>query len=457
MIIRIHPEEIEIPEDEPFKHDLLNREEAAEVLTHLISSIEGPCVLAIDAAWGNGKSTFLRLWSQHLRNSKFPVIELNAWETDYAEDPFAVLSIELTDGLKQHAGKAVISDVVQGAIKVGRFLTPGMFRLALNCMPEGVLLGSEVSKLFESYGKARLLAYREARNSVKGFRDKLQTMAKEVSEGHLNKPVLVMIDELDRCRPSYAVELLEVAKHLFSVDRIIFVLAINRAELGHSIKSLYGKNFDANGYLKRFIDIDFVLPVSSRSEFISSLIYKTNIEKYFQRTADRVARKRGNSLVSDVLKGIFESSALSLRQISQAVHRIGLVLASLRSDRWTFELATVAVLILRTMDENLYRRFCMGNLTDLEVIDTMFPGEENGIFLGEFYRCLFEAAIILGYEEISGERSLLLRNYEKHDNLEMSDNGPNKFRQHAREVTYFVKRERNYSPPVEHLKVIQVS
>ena len=49
-----------------------------------------------------------------------------------------------------------------------------------------------------------------------------------------------MVDELDRCRPSYAVELPEVVKHLFTVDGVVFVIAVNRAELTHSIRALYG-------------------------------------------------------------------------------------------------------------------------------------------------------------------------------------------------------------------------
>lgn len=170
MGIRIQPKEIEIPEDDPFRYDLLGRKEPAEILTHLVGSIEGPCVLAIDAAWGNGKSTFIRLWSQHLLNNGFPVVDLNAWETDYAEDPFAVLSIELTDGLKQHADRVVVDDVVQGAIKVGRVFTPGFFRLALNAVPGGELVGSEIGKLIESFGEAHFSAYKEARDSIQGLK-----------------------------------------------------------------------------------------------------------------------------------------------------------------------------------------------------------------------------------------------------------------------------------------------
>ena len=77
MGIRVRPEDIEIPESDPFKNDLLNRKEPAKILTQLIGGIDGPCVLAIDAAWGAGKTTFLKMWSQYLRNERFPVAEFD--------------------------------------------------------------------------------------------------------------------------------------------------------------------------------------------------------------------------------------------------------------------------------------------------------------------------------------------------------------------------------------------
>ena len=93
-------------------------------------------------------------------------------------------------------------------------------------------------------------------------------MANELAESHGQHPLVVVIDELDRCRPSYAVELLKAAKHLFAVDGVVFVLALNRSELSHSIGALYGGKFDATGYLRRFIDVDFRLPDPDRAAFI---------------------------------------------------------------------------------------------------------------------------------------------------------------------------------------------
>ena len=437
MAIRIRPKKIEIPKEDPFKYDLLERKESAEVLTHLVGSIEGSCVLAIDAAWGNGKTTFLELWSRHLRNNHFPVVELNAWKTDYVENPFTALSIELTDGLKQHADEDVIDSVKEGAVEVLRQFTPGILRLISNSIPGGGSLGPDIGDIIAKFAEYRFTTYEETRDSVQGFKENLQAMAKKVSEDHENKPVLIMVDELDRCRPSYAVELLEVAKHLFSADHIIFVLAINRAELGHSVKALYGQDFDANGYLKRFIDIDFILPSPNRDKFISNLVEQTKIGEYFQRTQDSEARSGGLQFVETLLKGILGTSTVSLRQISQAVHRIGLVLASLPNRKKAFSLTIIVALIVRTIDENLYHRFRIGKATDLEVVETIFPGKESSIQLTELPRRQFEFTIMLGYEELSGQQPHLLQYYQDvQSSEEPGSDALRVYRSHAEQVLH---------------------
>ena len=106
MGFRIQPKEVDIPEDDPFKNDRLGRKEPAEILTRILESIEGPCVLAVDAPWGAGKTTFLKMLGHHLRHHGFPILEFNAWETDFAGDPFLALSEELSAGLRKYASRA---------------------------------------------------------------------------------------------------------------------------------------------------------------------------------------------------------------------------------------------------------------------------------------------------------------------------------------------------------------
>ena len=203
-----------------------------------------------------------------------------------------------------------------------------------------------------------------------------------------------MIDELDRCRPSYAVELLEVAKHLFSVDRIIFVLAVNRDQLAHSVRALYGSDFDAEGYLRRFFDVDFQLPEPNRDAFIAAQLQATGIADYFDQTP----------LCPAMLSAFFGASDLSLRTIGQAIHRLGLLYASLQRDQHDHGLATTVALILRTLDQDLYGCFIKGEVFDRDVVDKVFG--RPGLTDLQHQQCgiLFEALIVLaaqGDEKIS--------------------------------------------------------
>jgi predicted KAP-like P-loop ATPase len=88
------------------------------------------------------------------------------------------------------------------------------------------------------------------------------------SEGKLEKPMFVFIDELDRCRPTYAIELLETVKHLFDIPDLIFVIATDTEQLQHSVKSVYGEGFDASRYLYRFFNRSFSLKKPDVLEFI---------------------------------------------------------------------------------------------------------------------------------------------------------------------------------------------
>ena len=426
MGTRIQPREIEVPEDDPFKNDLLSRKEPVEVLTHLVGALEGPCVLAVDAAWGTGKTTFLRIWARHLSNQGFPVVEFNAWETDFSGDPFVALSTELTEGLHEYTNTdkslaTKVAETKKGAKEVLRRAVPGVIRVATaGILDLGPIVEKEVGQALASYAEDRLSEYQEAQKSVKAFRCVLQDMAKTLQSKE-NRPLIVVIDELDRCRPSYAVELLEVAKHLFSVDYIVFVLAVNRSELTHSIRALYGSGFDAAGYLRRFFDVDFRLPDPERKVFINAALDAIQIDKYFGRTQDRYARYDYED-VRKLLHGFFRVPDLSLRRIAQAIHRLGLVLASLRSDQQSFATRAVVALILRTIDADLYHRFHCGQASDLDVVDKVFTPSGAITLEEEEVRSFFEKTIILAARDVSGSTdSPLLQRYQKLVNAEESD------------------------------------
>lgn len=453
MGIRIQPLDIEIPETDPFRNDLLGRKEPVEVLTHLIGSIEGPCVLAVDAAWGAGKTTFLKIWSQYLRKRDFPVVEFNAWETDFTGDPFITLSGELTDGLHQYADPPLagkidamklagkIDAMKKVATEVVRRVTPAAIKIATAWLLDvSQTTEKEIGQVLASSAEDRMSSYRKEQETVKEFRKKLQDLADTLAKSKEGKPLVIVIDEVDRCRPSYAIELLEVAKHLFTVEHIIFVLAVNRSELEHSIRALYGSGFDAQGYLRRFFDIDFRLPEAARRPFIETLLKTTKINDYF---------RQGDEDIKTLLLAFFDAPDLSLRRIAQAIHRLGLAFAPLRGDQQSFALPAVVAQILRTVDPGLYFRFIRGEASDLEVIDHVFSRPAANALQHQSEGYLFEATIIVAAHEIVlrdpyAEEQLespLLQQHEKLIQATNSDSAsPNPERKRAERVIRRVQR-----------------
>lgn len=424
MRIRIQPKEIEVPEDNPFKHDLLGREKPVEILTHLIGSVEGPCVLAIDAAWGTGKTTFIRMWSQYLRNKDFLVIEFNAWENDFAGAPFVALSAELTDGFREYVDESLAEKMQNVASDVLQWIVPG----AIRGITASTLLGG-LGESFATYTEERLSKYQETKDSVKAFKKSLKEIACELMkprDGQPGRPLVVIIDELDRCRPSYAVELLEVAKHLFAVDNIIFVLAVNRSQLARSIRALYGSDFDAEGYLRRFFDLDFQLLepdqqvlTNERHKFIDALLKETHIETHIDQYFNTSSIFRYARPLLCIFLG---TPSVSLRRVEQAIHRLGLVFASLPRDQQTLDsgrwprlmLAAVIALIMRTLDFDRYREFIRGELSDEEMIKLVYswPGAETLQQQHAYLRPSVEATIIIACQEITNSSILFQKYYD---------------------------------------------
>ena len=431
MGIRIQPLEVEVPEKDPFKNDLLERKEPTEVLTHLIGSIEGPCVLAIDSMWGAGKTTFIRIWAQFLRNKGFAVIEFNAWSTDYSKDPFLALSSEINEGIRKCGGNTYttqINKMVDATVDVIRWVTPIAVRFG---MPELLNFDpnteKEVTQGSATFIKEKLAAYGKGKETVTEFKQALSETATAVTESHDFRPLVVLIDELDRCRPSYAVELLEIAKHLFTVDHIVFVLAINRSELSHSIKALYGSSFDAEGYLRRFFDVSFRLPEPDRQRYVSSLLNTIGIESYFKQIKDKEERE-DVVIVRDLLQCFYSAPDLDFRSIAQAIHHLGLVFGSLRDDHHSFAISTTTALILRTINSNLYYRFIRGEVSDSEVVDAVYNRPGTSELRSADYSHVFEAVIVTGALEISGAlfdksifESPLLSKYKSANDSERSD------------------------------------
>ena len=419
MTIRIQPRDIVVPADDPFEHDLLGREESIEALTNVISSLDGPCVMAVDAGWGMGKTTFLKMWAQHLRNAQFPVVMFNAWETDFAQDPFIALYSEITGGLSELPGasRRIDAQRLRSAAGVVLRALPGAgLRVALSAVPHaGSQLVHEVSPRRPTPREEVAATYQETKTALRAFRARLCQIAKAIARENDNAPLVVMIDELDRCRPTYAIELLEAAKHLFSVDHIVFVVCLDRAQLAHSVKAVYGACFDAEGYLWRFFDIDYRLPQPDRKRFITAALESAGIPTHVESRAHGVPNAAIN--LHQLLIEFFDGAQFTLRRVQHAIHRFTVILAS-SPDGMNLNIVAV-LLLLRTVEPGVYRRLIAGEATDKEVIDALFvhpesravhETERGAMVLGVLISCALLSMATTG-DGVDAERLPVLSKY----------------------------------------------
>ena len=241
MPIQLKPSELAVPPENPFANDKLDRKKCPETLTNLVQTAPGPLVISINGGWGTGKTVFLRMWKQHLQNSGFTTIYFNAWQDDYCHDPLIALIGQIWTELKDSAFKEIAKSVKECAAPVFRTTVFNAVRTAT----AGIIDLKE--EQLKSISEKAVDEYVTAGEKLKDLREQLGELAQEVHKK--GKPLIIIIDELDRCRPTFAIELLEKVKHIFDTPGILFVLGIDREQLGHSIKCVYGHEMDVNGYL----------------------------------------------------------------------------------------------------------------------------------------------------------------------------------------------------------------
>nr|WP_253246528.1 P-loop NTPase fold protein [Snodgrassella alvi] len=326
----------------------------------------------MDGGWGQGKTTFIKMWQQYLKNLHIPTIYFNAWESDYTDDALIALIGEISLSIEklkiQDKTKAekIIAPIYKYAAKFAKAVAPSAANLSIKAISGGLTNADELSKtlsaLGESLVKEQVKKYEESRKTLSKFKEELSKLAQCYTGGDKQKPLVIFIDELDRCRPDFAIEVLEKAKHLFNVDNIIFVLATDKTQLSHSIRAVYGQGLDVNGYLRRFIDFDYLLPLSNR-KYITHLINKFSLGKYFQT-------KDTNVPASEFLVDIVHKYTLSLREQEALCNIFNVVIRTkinIRLKNWTL-IIFIFLIILKLKFPDIYKNLPTTPLAVYELI-----------------------------------------------------------------------------------------
>lgn len=277
------------------EHDKLGRKDTGQKLSDLVERIDDPLVIALDGAWGSGKSVFLKCWvGEHLMSEHdhgATTVYFDAFEHDYLDYPLVALTGAIaarfeTDKDRAASGRAEKTrKIKKAAWAVGK----GAARIGLSAVTFGATevlgdMGDEVAKAAGGEAKAFLdsakgneeadaywLSQRSKMAAMDAFRlaliDLTEPVTKEETEADNDliesapkQKIAIVIDELDRCRPDYALSLLEIIKHFFAVDGVHFVLGVNLKELKNSVRARYGSRVDATTYLQKFVNLNFTLP-----------------------------------------------------------------------------------------------------------------------------------------------------------------------------------------------------
>ena len=396
------------------KEDTLNRASDIRSFIEALDDIEGNMFISLDAGWGEGKTFFVRqvqttleyltkrTWEAEDKNDKFNEMEpyfensklnsidleksylpiyYNAWLYDNHNDPLMSLVFEIIR-------KSEIYFDTKISDQVGNPIEELLSALSINAGPVSFSLqGMKKMKGPDILHSVRMAE--EIRDVVKKILD----------EAIIEKAqrLVIFIDELDRCRPNYAIEMLERIKHYFDDERIIFVVSVNKAQLVHTISNCYGYGFDSTGYLNKFFDLNAHLP----------LLPEDN-----KRDLHIQVFKDGQRLLGRVVDDLIDYYKLSLRDamiFKQRIEKTSLSIANdVTKEGKCLSLFIPIIVVLDMTSQEEKKKFLNGDSTVLEAICSEVPAihkrleryrisrvdeasfENNLNNFMELYKCVFK-------------------------------------------------------------------
>ncbi|UYV14451.1 KAP family NTPase [Porphyrobacter sp. ULC335] len=335
--------------------DKLNRKAEADDLLQFLHGrlkerrgrgVGASYVVNVDSGWGQGKTYFLSNIRKDLVGRGAAVTLIDAWATDFSDDPLTAIMSAVDAALKPHLKSKKLKEAWRDVLKSGGSLAISLTKhvsskLASRYVGEfgdelfdatfgedsdkssddkksdedklGLGGASEevIDKLADSALSRLIETFRKQERSIVTFKSQLSKVAEAINKGTDDfTPIYILVDELDRCRPTYAIRLLESVKHLFNTDGVVFIIATDTEQLSESIKAVYGANFESDRYLRRFFDRTYRFREPSLEEFVGYLLDRSSIP------LDRLGCPRGLS-PQKMAEIIFRDFGSSLRDVEQ--------------------------------------------------------------------------------------------------------------------------------------------
>ena len=344
--ITLLPPKPVISPDAPYAEDLFERKEFGDSLTSLFRNLEEGVVVCIDASWGDGKTTFAEMWMADLKREKIRCIYYDAYEHDYCDDPFVSFCAEIISLSKEAFGE---KDQIQRAtkkfkakaIQIGASVLNTGIRVGVRALTGGIVDGPDVDEL-KSIGsdlvsgpltaksvfvKRALEDYDAAKKGFADFLEQLEELGGAVRKAQVF-PLLIVVDELDRCRPDFALALIERIKHLFAAKNVSFLLLANMDQLENYVRTVYGSEVDARNYFQKFVTLSTELPKNTRDGD------RNDYYKYASKLIEHYGLPNERSLFA-LLPTLFQHYRFSLRQMERCLSVLGLYYSQLVKRRLT--------------------------------------------------------------------------------------------------------------------------
>ena len=257
--------------------DLLGRQEIVDrimKILEVISEKKSSCTFALNGAWGTGKTFVLnmlmnQLWEYH--SDKYIVFHYNCWQYDYYEEPLIAIVAAMLDSVDEenHLLPAHLRDKAKAGMELAK---PVLQKIATDFIKNkiGVDLTEVVSTL-KAYqdaldGEEQKKAETRSFDEFYSFKKAIQQAQEQIRTLAKDRTLVVVVDELDRCLPSYAIKVLERLHHLFaSIENSAVFLAVDKAQLDNTVFQIFGHGTDTTKYLRKFVNIELNLDIGSIS------------------------------------------------------------------------------------------------------------------------------------------------------------------------------------------------
>ena len=383
------------------KIDALNRGEFVNNLTKIImglSKTKKTASIAMNGQWGCGKSFVLDMLEEKLSvfhssqqdaDGKYFVFRYNCWQYDYYEEPIMAIVSSLYDTLNRYEWlkDAKHQEYINKFMAISRVGLEFVRQLTLN------KLDIDLEELKKSYDgeneKQDFDKYFTLNEAIEQYKCALGEVAKE-------RPVLIIVDELDRCLPEYAIKVLERLHHIFyGVENVVVLTAYDENQIAHTVEEIFGKGTDVNNYLRKFVDYKVNLDTGNSTQ--------TFFEK-FSFYFDRFNIINEDQLF-ELVRKIFVD--MDIRKIEKCIERINLI-------------DTISDLPVRN------ESVCAAELIYMALNDFVFSKDGAGVFVNSICSYTSDSRVtrILNDGELNKYKELLvlLRNTKDNHIVEFDEN-----------------------------------